>query len=100
VNLVFFLRSEISLVVMLHISLASYNRPMGTPRYRYDSSFERTGIPPCCTLNTVSPTRVGSLLLHVRDSEAHLSGWKFRFKISTAKETSLIGIEGRHEFDS
>ena len=62
---------------------------MGTPRYLYDSFFERTGNSPSCTVKTVSPTRVGSLLLQVRDSEAHLSGRKFRFKMSAAEETSF-----------
>jgi hypothetical protein len=62
---------------------------MGTPRYLYNSSFERTGNPASCTVKTVSPTRVGSLLLQVRDSEAHLSGQKFRFKMSAAEETSF-----------
>jgi hypothetical protein len=61
-------RSDISLSVMDFISDTSYIKPIGTPRYRYDSSFFKYGITPFWTTNWNSETLDGYLLEHVSRS--------------------------------
>ena len=81
-------RSDISLSVMDFISDASYIKPIGNPRYRYDSSFFKYGISPFWTTNWNSETLDGYFLEHVKQRVAHLSCRNERFNTSAAIDTS------------
>ena len=70
------------------ISDASYIKPIGTPRYRYDSSFFKYGISPFWTTNWNSETLDGYFLEHVKQRVAHLSCRNERFSTFTAIDTS------------